>query len=345
MSRQPTSQPAIALDVAAECWAPTVLGPARQRGFLWCRPAGKSSVWKRRYVLCCANFLYLFDEKEEERPSKPVGALCFEDLLLAPLEAPAEKEVAAFSANAFLVAPRADDKAKSGSMFSSSAGRRYQFVAETEQEVQQWATALNIWRHAPLADDRAELAKSRIAMQRVTEQQEAAMVEFQRLLTEAEEQAAAERAAAEQTHAQLLEIEREKRAMEAELVRMREAVGRSEEQREAAEADMRKLRMFTALHKSSRDALQEKLQQLQASLEAQATANAGSSPTDPLPPTATFASTSSSFERDPNPPKKTGFAFDNRSPAGERHTHLRIGCASRGMLVVWPAPRPPLACR
>ena len=120
----------VALDEPAECWAPTALGEANAYGFLWHRskPTGK---WTRRYAVCCASFVILFAEKDapsEDNPpaifsAKPVGAICFEDLEVTPIDPPpAEKEVAAFSDHAFSVGPVDERTARGGNFFSGVDG-------------------------------------------------------------------------------------------------------------------------------------------------------------------------------------------------------------------------------
>ena len=86
----------IVLDEPIECWVPTQLGDANVIGYLWHRPHG--GKWKRRFAVCVSNFIILFAEKDAPGDNsavysaKPVGAICFEDLEVAPIDPhPAER--------------------------------------------------------------------------------------------------------------------------------------------------------------------------------------------------------------------------------------------------------------
>ena len=74
----------LVIDVPCESWTPTSFGQPHVQGFLYHQPAGKKA-WKRHYAIAAASFVLLFPEKEAEHPSKPVGALCYEDLEVLPL--------------------------------------------------------------------------------------------------------------------------------------------------------------------------------------------------------------------------------------------------------------------
>ena len=199
----------VALEQAIECWTPTALGAAHMHGFLWCRP-GKGGAWKRRYAVCCANFVIWFAEAEAERPIKALGALCFEDLVVAPLEPPPmEREVALFGEYAFGLSPPAAEKLKGGNVFSGAAGRRYHFCAETDEEAQAWTMALMVWRHAALSDDRLELMRTRAELKRVQEKHIEQAAAAERELAEAREFARAQTTASEAKHAQLLQVQGE----------------------------------------------------------------------------------------------------------------------------------------
>lgn len=151
--------PPVVLDSGIECWAPTTLLVPQVRGFLWVRKGGDKK-WVRRYVLCRANFLYWFGEGEVERPAKPLGACCFEDMLVQPLEPPPENpELDGFAENAFWLSPQ--QEAKGGGLFSGGSKRVFEFCAETEEAAQEWTQALVVWRYSLLAQDRIQLDVTR----------------------------------------------------------------------------------------------------------------------------------------------------------------------------------------
>ena len=213
---------ALALDAAAECLTPTSLGPPHVSGYLWMRP-GKGGAWKRRYAVCCANFMLWFAEKDAERPTKPLGALCFEDLVVAPLEpAPTEKEVAQFASNAFSIAPRADDHSKAtGSVFSGASGRRVHFCVETEQEEVAWRTALMVWRHATLTKDREQLSLARDELHQSREAHRTEVQELQHQLEAMRQFAESQRAAASAAQEHAGRLEQELHASESALLEAR----------------------------------------------------------------------------------------------------------------------------
>ena len=68
-------------------------------------------------------------------------------------------------------------------------------VGEMAKEAEAWAKALNGWRHAPRADDRAELAKANARLDRFTEQYQAALADFERDQAELRGQMEAQRRA------------------------------------------------------------------------------------------------------------------------------------------------------
>lgn len=209
------------LDAAGECLTPTSLPPAHVRGFLWVRPA-KGGKWTRRYVMCCANFVLWFSEKEAERPSKPIGALCFEDLVVTPLDPPpAEKEVAEFASNAFVIAPREGEAKASANVFSSATGRRYHFCAETEAEEAAWRTALMVWRHATLADEREQLPLLREALQQSRDNHRTEADGLRQQLEEAQRELESHASAADLARQQYQQIEEELNASEAALTEAR----------------------------------------------------------------------------------------------------------------------------
>ena len=269
----------VSCDEPIESWAPTTLGEARTFGFLWHKPQG-GKKWTRRYAVCCSAFIVFFSEKDAPHgappaifSAKPVGAICFEDLEVLPLEPlPVEKEVAAVCAFSFTIGP-SDEKSKGGNFMSGATARRANLCAESERERQRWMKTLLLWRYAALCEDRVELIGTKDDLAQATARLEVAVREA----TEAKQEAAGHAAAAEATHSQRLEVENELYATRAQLVDTQQAYAHAESARREAMSDARKQKIFTALHKSARERLQSDMEVMKARHEA-ALANAATSP-------------------------------------------------------------------
>ena len=257
----------VVLQESIECWAPTTLGEANCFGFLWHKE--KKGGWKRRYAVCCTSFIIFFSDKDAPPAgappmtfsAKPVGAICFEDLEVQPLNPhPPEKEVAAVCGHAFTVAPAEEMAYK----FMSGATSRYaSLCAESDREMTRWIKTLLMWRYAALCEDRTELIGTKDDLERVSVRMDEATKEA------AEAKAVADRheAAAEATHAQRLEVENELYSMRTQLADAQHAHARADAARTEAISDARKMRIFTALHKSARERLQSEMDVLKAKHE------------------------------------------------------------------------------
>ena len=117
---------ALEIRESIECFIPTCVGEPHVQGFLYWQPAGKKA-WKRHYAVAAASFILLFPEKEAENPIKPIGAICYEDLEVMPLEPPpAEQEVADVAAFSFSVSP-IDSDTKGKGFFSKTVSRHARF--------------------------------------------------------------------------------------------------------------------------------------------------------------------------------------------------------------------------
>ena len=271
----------LVLSESCECYVPTSLGAARVAGYLWHRQGKTGSGWKRRFAACCANFIVLFNENDapaatslEVLTAKPVGALCFEDLEVGPMEPPpAERDVADYSDFAFTVGP-ADENGSSrgGGFFSGAVARRAYFCAESEGEMQEWVRHLLVWRHSSLCEDRSELAAAKQSLAQATEQLEYA----RREAADAKAEASGHQAASEATHSQALAVEEELRSVRIQLEFAQNDKMRAEGARRDAMADRRKQRIFTALHKAAREELQLELERVRQVQQLQSSGGGGS---------------------------------------------------------------------
>ena len=187
-----------------------------------------------------------------------IGAICFEDLEVTPLEPlPVEKEVAAIAANSFSVSPT-DEAVKGKNLLSGAASRRAHFCAETAEEAQAWVRALVVNRQSTLLEDRVELGETKATLSSVSEQLRA----MTREAADNKAESARNLAAADAEHATVLQTEAELRAVRTQLSEVRDQLRQSEERVEAAEAERKKLELFTAQHKASREEMQQQLEQL-----------------------------------------------------------------------------------
>ena len=154
-----TSVTRLSLEEGSECLAPTSIGVPQLKGFLWVRQKGVTG-WKRRFVVQKANFIYWFAEKDAAQPVKPLGVLCFEDLVVEPLEPPpTEKDVLAFSGYGFSV--QTELQASLGTKTKAGERRNVAFVAEGMEDMNAWMKALLVWRYELLAEDRNHLSRTR----------------------------------------------------------------------------------------------------------------------------------------------------------------------------------------